>query len=72
VLRYFDVFDTIADFGILRDKPKVSAWRRALAARPSVQQAVAPDYPTRLRRFLDAQASHLRTLINTAALGRVQ
>jgi glutathione S-transferase len=71
VFRYFDVFDTIADFGILTGKPKVAAWRRALAARPPVQSAVAKDYPARLRRFLEAQSSHLRTLINAAALGRV-
>jgi glutathione S-transferase len=60
VFRYFDVFDTIADLGILTGKPKVVAWRRALADRPSVRSAVAPDYPDRLRRFLDAQDSHLR------------
>ena len=36
VFRYFDAFDRIADFGILGGKPKVAAWRRALAARPSV------------------------------------
>jgi glutathione S-transferase len=67
VFRYFDVFDTITDFGILTGKPKVAAWRRALSARPSVQQAVAPDYPARLRRFLEAQSSHLLTLINASA-----
>jgi glutathione S-transferase len=70
VFRYFDVFDTIADFGILTGKPKVAAWRRALSARPSVQSAVAPDYPARLRRFLEAKPSHLRTLIDAASLGR--
>jgi glutathione S-transferase len=63
VFRYFDVFDTIADLGILTGKPKVAAWRRALAERPSVRAAVAPDYPERLRRFLDAQGSHLRTMM---------
>jgi glutathione S-transferase len=63
VLRYFDVFDTIADLGILAGKPKVAAWRRALAARPSVRSAVVADYPERLRRFLDGQDSHLRTMM---------
>jgi glutathione S-transferase len=58
--RYFDVLDEIADLGILSGKPKVAAWRRALAARPSVRSAVGADYPQRLRRFLDAQDSHLR------------
>src|SRR6266700_8071187 len=28
VFRYFDVFDEIADFGILADKPKVARWRQ--------------------------------------------
>jgi glutathione S-transferase len=64
VFRYFDVFDEIADLGILEDKPKVDAWRRALAQRPSVRAAVAADYPERLRRFLDAQDSHLRTMMH--------
>ena len=45
VFRYFDVFDEITDLGILAHKPKVNAWRRALADRPSVRSAVASDYP---------------------------
>lgn len=63
VFRYFDVFDAIADLGILANKPKVVAWRRALAERPSVRSAVADDYPARLWQFLDGQDSHLRTLM---------
>jgi glutathione S-transferase len=43
VFRYFDVFDGIADFGILSGKPKLKRWRQALAARPSVR---APSAPT--------------------------
>jgi glutathione S-transferase len=61
--RYFDVLDEISDFGILSGKPKVTAWRRALAERPSVRAAVSPDYAARLRQFLDAQSSHLRSLM---------
>jgi glutathione S-transferase len=64
VFRYFDVFDAIADLGILAGKPKVAAWRRALADRPSVRSAVAPDYGERLWRFLDAQHSRLRTMMH--------
>jgi glutathione S-transferase len=70
--RYFDVFDAIADFRILKDKPKIAAWRQALSSRPSVQSAVAQDYPARLRRFLEAQTSHLRLFIEAATPGRVQ
>ncbi len=52
VFRYFDVFDTIGDLGVLRGNPKVSAWRRALSNRPSVLNAAAPDYPELLHAFL--------------------
>jgi glutathione S-transferase len=57
VFRYLDVFDEIADFGFLKDLPKVQAWRSALAARPSVQQAAHPDYPALLRQFLQQRGS---------------
>jgi glutathione S-transferase len=63
VFRYFDAFEGIGDFGILRDKPKLARWRQALAERPSVRDAVAPDYPERLRAFLLARGSHLSRLM---------
>lgn len=50
--RYFDLLDQIADLGVFDDLPKVRAWRDALARRPSVRDAVVPDYNDRLRRFL--------------------
>ena len=59
VFRYFDVLDDLGDFVPWRALPRVQAWRQALAARPSVRQAVAPDYPERLRRFLQARPSAL-------------
>ncbi|GJI98303.1 glutathione S-transferase [Duganella caerulea] len=52
VFRYIDVFDTIADFGMLAGLPRTAAWRAALAARPSVRQAVPAEYPSLLRAFL--------------------
>ena len=67
VFRYFDVFDTIADFGILEGKPKTIKWRQALRERPSVQAAVASDYATRLRAFLLARSSRLSQLMRMAA-----
>lgn len=67
VFRYFDVFDTIADFGVFAATPKVRAWRQALAARPSVRAAVAADYPERLRRFLLARRSELSRRMALAA-----
>jgi len=59
VFRYFDVIDGLADTGVLAGKPKIAAWRRALAARPSVAGAVAPDYPERLRAFFERKGSAL-------------
>ena len=62
VFRYFDVFDAIGDFGILRDKPKLARWRENLAARPSVRSAVSADYPALLRDFFDRRGSYLSQL----------
>ena len=67
VFRYFDVFDEIADFGILAGKPKLKRWRKALAARPSVRSAVSADYPALLRAFLDRRNSWLSGLQARAA-----
>lgn len=57
--RYFDVFDSYADFGLFSGRPKLAAWRRALADRASVMLAVTPDYPDRLRAFLRAHDWYL-------------
>lgn len=62
VFRYFDVFDTIIDHDIFSETPKVRAWRQALAARPSVRNAVPADYPDRLRAFLEAHDAYLHRL----------
>jgi glutathione S-transferase len=67
VFRYFDVFDTIADFGILEGKPKTAKWRQALRERPSVQVGAASDYATRLRAFLLTRNSRLSHLMRMAA-----
>ncbi|WP_119299500.1 glutathione S-transferase family protein [Dongia deserti] len=63
VFRYFDTFDRIADFGMLANKPKIAAWRRVLAERPSIVRAVKPDYPERLRQFLQTRNSRLSHLM---------
>jgi glutathione S-transferase len=67
VFRYFDVFDEIADFGILSGKPKLARWRGALAARPSVRSAVSADYPQLLCDFIDRRKSWLSGLQARAA-----
>lgn len=57
--RYFEVFEAYADLGLFTNRPRLAAWRRALAVRPSVVAAVTPDYPDRLRAFLKAHDWHL-------------
>jgi glutathione S-transferase len=63
IFRYFDLFDRILDHGIVTGKPKIAAWRAALAARPSVRQAVLPDYADRLERFVALQNGYLAALL---------
>jgi glutathione S-transferase len=67
VFRYFDVFDAIADFGILSGKPKLAQWRKALAVRPSVRSAVSAEYPALLRAFIERRNSWLSGLQARAA-----
>jgi glutathione S-transferase len=52
VFRYFDVFDPVSGADLFADTPKVRAWRRALAGRTSVREAVSADYPVLLRDFV--------------------
>jgi glutathione S-transferase len=63
VFRYFDAFDRIGDFGILAGKPKIDAWRQALAQRPSIRRAVSADFAERLWTFLQARNSRLSALM---------
>lgn len=63
IFRYFDVFDSIGDFGIFDNNPKVLSWRANLAHRDSVRKAVVADYPDRLLAFLRKRDAHLSSLI---------
>lgn len=65
LFRYLKAFETLADLHLAPDLPRVEGWRAALAVRPSVVSAVAPDYPERLATFLRARSSHLSRLILT-------
>ncbi|OAP41352.1 glutathione S-transferase [Sinorhizobium glycinis] len=65
IFRYFDVFDTIAEHGIFDGLSRVSAWRNALAARPSVKAAVTHDYASRLMAFLE---KHDAVLLKTGKI----
>ena len=62
VFRYFEVFDAISDSHVFDALPRVKAWRKALAARPSVRDAVVPEYPQHLMEFLKRHQAHLLTL----------
>lgn len=62
IFRYFDLFDRLADLGIWNAVPRVRAWRAALATRPSVIQAAAPNYIDLLRAFLIRHQAYLLEL----------
>lgn len=64
VFRYFDV---IPEDGLFDRLPRVRAWRAALAARPSVREAVAPDYAARLRAFLQVRGTALSARLQDGA-----
>lgn len=59
IFRYFDLFDRIADLGAFERLSGVTAWRRALADRPSVRDAVDGDYGRRLQAFLERHDAYL-------------
>jgi glutathione S-transferase len=63
IFRYFDTFETIADFGFFKETPKVRAWREALNERRSVREAVTSDYPERLAHFLRTRQSRLSVMM---------
>ncbi len=52
VFRYFDIISPAVAEAIFDAFPRMSAWRAALAARPSVNGAVASDYAERFRDHL--------------------
>jgi glutathione S-transferase len=63
VFRLFDSFDLIGDFGVFQGLERVPAYRRRLAGRASVQQAVVSDYGQRFQHYLAARGSHLARLM---------
>ena len=72
VLRYFDVIDTIDDFGFFDGLPKLNAWRAALSARESVRRAVRADYDELLRDFIAARRSALSRRMASMATSAVR
>src|SRR4029078_7896719 len=59
IFRYFDGFDELIDLSVFADTPKVRAWRKTLAQRPSVRSAVSSDYPQLLHAFLVRHDAHM-------------
>lgn len=59
VFRYFDVFEEIRDLGVFMGLERIQAWRRQLAERASVRNAVVPEYSELLKAFLKRKAGIL-------------
>lgn len=66
VFRYFEVFEALGEPDLFDGLPRTRRWRAALAARPSVRDAVQPDYAARLTRFLRERGSALSRRIERA------
>lgn len=62
VFRYLDAFEATG-LQLLEGLERVPAYRRALAARPSVRDAVPGDYPERLLQFLIGRGGYLAELV---------
>ena len=72
VFRYFDVFDQFGDFDFFANLPRLTAWRGALAVRPSVHRAVSPEYSPLLRAFLLKRGSALSTCMAATKAGALR
>ena len=70
VFRYFEVFESIGDFGFFHRTPAVAAWRSALAGRASVKTAAVHDYHDRLLAFLARRQSHLSAIMDAPEAAR--
>ena len=57
--RYLDLFEQLLNVEMLKDYPRLSQWRRALAGRESVQKAVGDDYYRLLAEFIARRDSWL-------------
>lgn len=64
VFRLFDSFDGIADFGVFAGLSAVTAYRGALAERPSVRNAVVSNYGQAFGQYLLNRGSHLSRLMS--------
>lgn len=63
IFRLFETIDGIDDFGIFRNCTRVASYRAALAQRPSVRNAVVPDYDGIFIEYLAGQQSHFGAMV---------
>jgi len=59
IFRYFDVIERFLPLDTFNALDKCQRWRKALAQRQSVKQAVSIDYPENLKNFLVKRESYL-------------
>ncbi|WP_416047224.1 glutathione S-transferase family protein [Cupriavidus basilensis] len=57
LFRYFGIIDGTVAHQIFDGLPRISAWRTALAARPSVRDVVVEDYADRFQTHLRQQGA---------------
>lgn len=57
VFRYFHAFAQMEPFDFLEGRPRVAGWSERLRARPSVAQAVPPDFMPSLVDYLSTRDS---------------
>lgn len=55
----FVVIEELTGANVLAPHPRLDAWARGIAARPSVRGTVAADFAARLQRLLDERGSFL-------------
>jgi glutathione S-transferase len=61
--RYWSAFELIGRFGVFDRTPRVQAWARALAQRPSVRATFAADFEQRMMGAMARRGGHLATLL---------
>ncbi|XLZ68590.1 hypothetical protein ABT364_18850 [Massilia sp. SR12] len=57
LFRYFGIVDALLAQQVFEGLPRISAWRTALAERPSVKSAVMDDYASRFLIHLRDQSA---------------
>jgi glutathione S-transferase len=67
-LRYFELFDSVLGDRFFEARPKLAAWRRTLAGRPSVIDAAPADYVEALADFIVNKRGYMAGLIEADRL----